>query len=440
MFTWSSGEIGGTGTTVLAKGATSEWTDTGSYFLTGSHNFVNDGTITASVGQLWMYEYAAIENYGTIEENGPKRLAITFPETYPYKTLPYIYNYGLFEKAAGSERTEIGVGFDNLSEVTEVYGTELYFSKAIVVPNETEWGGEANPSAPGREPAICGEDVNCATGNLSKSQTDFSIGGRGVGLALTRTYNSQAAVDGLKGLFGYGWSSSFGDHLAVEKAEKRATLTQADGSMVVFTEGTGGTYTPPAWSQDELTGSESSGYTVTIPDQTAYKFSGTTGRLESVTDRSGNSTTIAYNTSGKPEAITDPAGRTLKLAYNTEGLVTSVEDPMGHVVKYAYESGNLVSVTQPSESALRWQFKYDGSHQLTELVDGRGGKATVEYSGSHQVIRGDRPAVARHKIRIRVVRDPHKERSHGSRDSRLHHQLRSGQCRHEGLWYVSGDH
>ncbi len=391
MFTWGSGEIGGTGTTVLAESATGEWTDTGSYFLTGDHNFVNFGSITASVGQLWMYENAAIENYGIIKENGSERLAITFPETYPYKTLPYIYNYGLFEKAAGSGRTEIGAGFTNLGEVTEHTGTELYFSKAVVVPNETEWGEEANPSAPSREPAICGEDVDCATGNLSKSETDFSIGGRGVGLGLTRTYNSQAAADGIKGPFGFGWSSSFSDHLAIEKAEKRATLTQADGSMVAFTEGTGGTYTPPVWSQDELTGNESSGYTVTLPDQTAYKFSGTTGRLESVTDRSGNSTTIAYNGSGKPETITDPAGRTLKLAYNAEGLVTSVEDPMGHVVKYAYESGNLVSVIQPSESALRWQFKYDGSHQLTELVDGRGGKAAVEYDGSHQVIKETDP-------------------------------------------------
>ncbi len=304
--TWSGGEMAGTGTTLLEESAIGEWADTGSYFLTGSRTFVNEGTVTSSAGQLWMYEYAKLENFGILKENGPERLAITYPTTYPYKTLPMIYNYGLFEKAEGSGKTEIGPGFDNFGQVTEAKETTLYFDNSYVVATEAEWGEEDNPSAPGREPAICGEDVNCATGNLSKSQTDFSIGGRGVGLALTRTYNSQAAADGVQGLFGFGWSSSFSDHLTIEKAEKRATLTQAEGSTVVFTEGTGGTYTPPAWSQDELAGSESSGYTVTLPDQTAYKFSGTTGRLESVTDRSGNSTTIAYNGSGKPETITDP--------------------------------------------------------------------------------------------------------------------------------------
>jgi YD repeat-containing protein len=226
--------------------------------------------------------------------------------------------------------------------------------------------------------------VSCQTGNFSQTQTDFAIGGRGVGLTLSRTYNSQAAVAGHKGIFGYGWSNSFSDHLTIEKTSKKVTLVEADGSTIAFTEGSGETFTAPVWTQDTLSGSESAGYTLTLPDQTKYKFTGG-GRLESVTDRNGNATTLAYNGSGYLETITDPAGRKIKLTYNSEGLVESAEDPMKRVVKYTYESGNLKSVTQPGESALRWQFKYDGSHRMTELTDGRSGKTTIEYNSSNQV-------------------------------------------------------
>jgi RHS repeat-associated protein len=58
---------------------------------------------------------------------------------------------------------------------------------------------------------------------------------------------------------------------------------------------------------------------------------------------------------------------------------------MGHVVKYAYEGGTLASVIEPGETEPRWSFKYGGSHQLTEMTDGRGGKTINEYNGSHQV-------------------------------------------------------
>ena len=162
--------------------------------------------------------------------------------------------------------------------------------------------------------------INCATGNLSESETDFAVGGRSVGLDLTRTYNSQAAAQGILGIFGYGWSNSFGDHLVVEEASKRAVLYQANGSTVPFTEGSGGAFIAPEWSQDILSGTKEAGYSLTLEDQMVYKFAGATGRLESVTDRNGNATTLTYNGSGQLTTITDPASRTIKLAYNRRRL------------------------------------------------------------------------------------------------------------------------
>jgi len=394
----NEGTMSGSGETVIGPGASGEISNT-PLTLT-QRSLVNEGNTRLGNATLSMSEGAVFENTGTLKVLGIGLDVIA--EATGSKIAPLFVTIGVLEKIEPGT-VEISVRMENFGEVVVREG-KLNLPLAILQEPEVEWGSEVNPSAPNREPALCGdaEDVNCGTGNLSKSQTDFTVGGRGVGLALTRTYNSQAAANGIHGIFGYGWSSSFGDHLAIEKTEKRATLTQADGSKVTFGEGTGGAYTPPAWSQDALAGSEASGYTVTLADQTVYKFGGTTGRLESVTDRAGNATTIAYNASGNPETITDPAGRKLKLAYNAEGLIESAEDPMKHVVKYTYEGGNLKSVTQPGEASLRWQFKYDMAHQLTELVDGRSGKSTFEYNATHQAIKETDPLLRTTKFEYKT--------------------------------------
>jgi RHS repeat-associated protein len=58
---------------------------------------------------------------------------------------------------------------------------------------------------------------------------------------------------------------------------------------------------------------------------------------------------------------------------------------MGHKAKYTYENGTLATVTLPGEETPRWQFKVDGSDQITEMTDGRGGKTVNKYNEKHQV-------------------------------------------------------
>jgi RHS repeat-associated protein len=260
-------------------------------------------------------------------------------------------------------------------------------------PQASEELGTANPGEPGHEPPCKGDPVNCATGNEIETQTDLAVGGRGVGLDLTRTYNSQAAAAGEHGVFGYGWTSSFGDRLAINASAGTVTVYQANGSTVVFTgnPATAGELTAPEWAQSKLVVNSEGGFRYTLPDQQTFNFN-SGGRLLSEADRDGNTTSLSYSGAGRLETITDPAGRKITLAYNSEGLVESAKDPLGHIVKYTYEAGNLASVTQPGESALRWQFKYDGSHELTTLTDGRGNKTINEYNGAHQVTAQTDPA------------------------------------------------
>jgi RHS repeat-associated protein len=389
--TSNDGVMKGSGSTVILPGATATL---GNTYLEEARSLVNEGVVMFGEGNITMSGTAEIKNFATFKANAES--------TSPVIGIgagggtPRIVNNGVFEKTEGTGKTEVEPDFENLGSIKEETG-KLHFLNPVKAEPGSQYGGSENPSAPGQMPLPeCVDPVDCATGNFSEKQTDLAVGGRGVGLVWTRYYNSQAAAAAnTKGMFGYGWSSSFSDHLVFEKAstEKpvaKAVLYQTDGSTVPFSE-SGGKYAAPEWSEDTMGGSSAGGFTLRLANQTMYKFNGS-GRLESVIDRDGNETTLTYSGAGRLEKITDPAGRKITLAYNSEGLVESAKDPMGHTVKYTYESGELASVTDPGESSARWQFKYNGSHEITTMTDGRGGKTVNEYNGSNQVTSQEDPA------------------------------------------------
>ncbi len=380
--------LSGSGSVEIKSGATATISST--LYMNGG-TLKNAGTTTISGnGRINGYNHTTLDNSGTLIVNYEEDALQTSSAE------AKLVNTGTIKKMEGTGKTIIEWATENLGNILAETGRFDFTNPVLSRAQETLLGSESE--TPNQPQAKCGDPVSCATGNYYETQTDFAIGGRGVGLDLTRTYNSQAAAEGIKGAFGYGWTSSFSDHLAVNKTSKDTTLYQANGSTVPFTEEGGGSFKAPVWTQDTLSGTEGTGYTLTLASQIKYKFAGSSGRLESVTDRDGNATTLTYNEAGQLTTITDPASRTIKLTYNGEGLVESAEDPMKHVVKYTYEGENLKSVTQPAEESLRWQYKYDGSHRMTEMVDGRSGKTINEYNGSNQVTKQEDPAG--HKLKF----------------------------------------
>jgi RHS repeat-associated protein len=408
-FAWEQGgTLSGSGTMTVAPGVTAGKIEGGDLERT----LINEGTLAFNAGNetIHIAAGAELENLGLFEANS-ERGSLVKEAFDQFEGAGKIVNVGRFEKTKEGQpytdgHTIVGVFFENFGKVTNRAGGEskLELLKPITVRSaSTRRGCEQIEAAAKQEregqleeesetlpptTALDQEAAVCAaeTGNFTQSESDFAIGGRGVGLSFARTYNSQAAAEGVTGPFGYGWSSSFSDHVVSEPEGKQVTVVQANGSTVPFAEGAGGALAAPKWSQDRLTGSISTGYVLTLPDQTVYRFAGGSGRLESVTDRNGNVTTLAYEGAGRLESIEDPAGRKIKLLYNAEGHVESATDPRGFVVKYTYAGGNLASVTEPGEEALRWQFpKYDSVHELTELTDGRGGKTTVAYDSAYRM-------------------------------------------------------
>ena len=253
-------------------------------------------------------------------------------------------------------------------------------SGTYVPPTDTQ--GAGNQSAPGLDTCQEGEfPVNCATGNQFEEQTDLVLGGRGPGLHITRAYNSQAAAETKSsGAWGYGWSGPYSSHLEINKESEAVTVVQENGATATFNLESGN-YVAGAWIQATLV-KEGENYVFTLPTQEKLKFN-KEGWLTEQKDRNGNAVTCTCIGSS-PLVVKDAAGRELKFVY-TEGHVSSIEDPMGNKVKYTYESGSLASVTLPGEETPRWKFKYDTSHQLTEMTDGRGGVVKTAYDEKNRV-------------------------------------------------------
>lgn len=251
-----------------------------------------------------------------------------------------------------------------------------------IVPPSDNNGGENAAALPVSESQCkTGAPVNCASGNQFEEQTDLAVGGRGPVLKVSRTYNSQAAAEAKEpGPWGYGWSGPYSSHLEFNAESGAVTVVQENGATATFAL-EAGKYVPGTWIQATLV-KETEAYVFTLPSQEKLRFN-LEGKLTRQEDRNGNALTFIYE-SGKLKSVKDAASRLLVLFY-TGAQVTAVFDPMNRIVKYTYESGNLASVTLPGEEAPRWKFKYDASHQLTEMTDGRGGITKTEYDEKHRV-------------------------------------------------------
>ena len=367
-------KLNGTGTIRLLPGASG---NISSLSQISERHLINEGTLTLSeAGWLELSNKAEVINTGTFFANTAASSAVGGSESLKSSFV----NEGAVRKSVGTNTTSIAPPFINSGSIREESG-HISIPHPITIPASSKTDNHSQ----------CGDPVDCGTGNFSESQTDYEIEGRGVGLNLIRTYSAQAAATATSpGAFGYGWMNSFSDRLAIEGGGK-VTLIQSGGGTVPFTESGKGSYVAPAWSQDLLSGGTEAGYTLTLPEQTKYKFSGS-GRLESVVDRNSNEATLSYNEAGRLTEIADPGGRQITLSYNGEGLVESAKDPMGNVVKYTYESKNLKTVTLPGETSPNWEFKYDASHRMTSMTDGRGGKTSNEYDSSSRVVSQTEPS------------------------------------------------
>jgi RHS repeat-associated protein len=107
-----------------------------------------------------------------------------------------------------------------------------------------------------------------------------------------------------------------------------------------------------------------------LTNATLYTFAyDTSGRLSSVTDRSGLITRIERNAAGASTAIVGPFGHRTSLAVNSNGYLTELINPAGERTAFEYTSGGL----------------------LTKLTNPRGGVHSYEYDSQGRLIRDSNP-------------------------------------------------
>lgn len=240
--------------------------------------------------------------------------------------------------------------------------------------SKSESPGGTNPS----EHCNCdqgqatGNPVDTAWGSFWHTFTDLSTPGRGPALQVTRTYDSPNAAQ--DGLFGHGWSTSYGVHLTGDPATGTVTVHQEDGSTIAFAQTTGTTLTPVQPRMlARLVNNADGTYTLTRQARTILTFNAA-GQLTAIADLNGYRTTLGYDSSGNLQSITDSAGRSYTVVM-TGGRITKITDPANRFYSYGYSAaGDLTSVTDPTNAI--WTFSYDTSHRLLTMLDPRQQGAT----------------------------------------------------------------
>jgi len=255
------------------------------------------------------------------------------------------------------------------------------------------------------------DPVSTVTGNNYHDETDFTIKGRGLDLAFTRTYNSAPSSTnptGPPGPLGYGWTHSYNmklksnDYGACPNCTSAQAPENGNGktSSITYTDERGGdhsylvnesTYavTPPAGEFDTLAlDTPSAGfYTLTFRNGVKYVFQGTslktapgnTAKLTQIADPFGNQLNFTY-TGSNLTAVSDNlgiSGRTgLTLTYYAGNQLKDITDWSGRKWSYAYDTyGNLQSVTNPIPKTIQYAYSPPGGHNLAlvTLPESRGG-------------------------------------------------------------------
>ena len=184
--------------------------------------------------------------------------------------------------------------------------------------------------------------------------------------------------------FGKDWWLTSLDYLVPN--QDGVSLVEGDGTMGFFwSNGQGGYESEPgplAFSNLAVN-SQTGGWTLTDTDGIEEQFD-SAGRLQTVTDRDGNTTTYTYNVAGELASITEPSGHVTTYTYS-DGLLQQVQDFAGRVTSLAYSAGQLVSIAQPNpgdnEAIPTTLFGYDPTTGLmTSTTDADGNETTFAYS------------------------------------------------------------
>ncbi|MBI2724138.1 MAG: RHS repeat protein [Chloroflexi bacterium] len=239
--------------------------------------------------------------------------------------------------------------------------------------------GDGSSVASSGFPDASKDPISFTSGAFTHDKTDLALSGRGVPLEFTRSYSSATATLGRD--LGFGWTHNYSSYLSIY-SDGSVEAHEPDGSDVFFSNSSGA-FAAPRGIFDTMVRNVDGSYTLTKPSQLRMNFD-SSGRLSSLSDRNGNTTTVSYNENGI-SAITDANGRALTVTADAATKrITQVTDPIGRSVSYHYNSsGDLDQVTDASGGVTTFTY---ANHRLLTITDARGNiQVTNSYDSAGRV-------------------------------------------------------
>jgi RHS repeat-associated protein len=105
------------------------------------------------------------------------------------------------------------------------------------------------------------------------------------------------------------------------------------------------------------------------------------GNLITVTDASGNVTTIQRDGQGRATSIVSPYAQTTTLSLDSNGFLKQVADPSGNTEKFTYSSTGLITARTDANGNV-YNYVYDSSGRLTKDSDPAGGFTSLSRADS----------------------------------------------------------
>jgi RHS repeat-associated protein len=244
-----------------------------------------------------------------------------------------------------------------------------------------------------------------SNGNLTESELDYSGSGQNI-LQFVRNYNYLGADVGtaapLNGATGQGWTHTYERRLGVF-AKGAVRAGRPDGTDRIFLPIAGG-YQEFGTSLDRLTALPNGAGWAFIDGNDTTETYNSSGYLQSITYRGGQTVTLTYSTASTSTliapspslliAVADAFGHQLSFTYSAQGLMATMTDPSGGVYIYTNASGQLTRVSYPDSSSRQYIYNESVNTQganlpyaLTGIVDEVGTRyATFGFNAAGQAI------------------------------------------------------
>ncbi|MHC6085129.1 RHS repeat domain-containing protein [Ralstonia solanacearum] len=227
----------------------------------------------------------------------------------------------------------------------------------------------------------------------TEAYSESSEGGS-ADVPITLVYRSESmygAANRGGGQWMSNWQRSLDTRLAIEVTPKVA-VQRDNGAVSMFTQ-SGTTWAAPD-IRDTLqsvtdTSGKITGWQYTVADTGVVETYDSNGKLQSMRDRNGRTTTLAYNAANQLTAVTGPSGRSTSFAFDSQNRIASVTAPDGTATRYGYNADGMLSSVTRADGSVR-QYVYENSRfptSLTGVIDENGSRyATYAYDDQGRAI------------------------------------------------------